>query len=79
MPTNPSSFVVIAGERVMNLKALCNSFFPEPTMPIVASWIFTAFMRVNTRLLKRNGIATLRFDDERFITDAEFRMPSWTA
>lgn len=35
--------------------------------------IYRVFIRVNTRLLKRNGITTLRFEDDHLISDPELQ------
>ena len=35
--------------------------------------IYRVFIRVNTKLLRRNGINTLRFEEDRLITDAELQ------
>jgi hypothetical protein len=35
--------------------------------------VYRVFIRVNTQLLKRNGIHSLRFTDDRVITDPELQ------
>lgn len=35
--------------------------------------VYRVFIRINTRLLKRNGIHSLRFEEDRVITDAELQ------
>jgi hypothetical protein len=35
--------------------------------------VYRVFIRVNTRLLKRNGVHSLRFEEDRLITDAELQ------
>ena len=35
--------------------------------------IYRVFIRVNTRLLKRKGITTLRFSEDRLIADPELQ------
>jgi hypothetical protein len=35
--------------------------------------VYRVFIRVNTGLLKRNGITTLRFQDDRLIQDPELQ------
>jgi len=43
----------------------------DPTAGHLAT--YQVFMGVNTQLLKRNGITSLRFQDDRFITDPELQ------
>jgi hypothetical protein len=33
--------------------------------------VYRVFMRVDTKLLKRNGITSLRFQEDRIVSDAE--------
>jgi hypothetical protein len=43
----------------------------DPTAGHLAT--YQVFMGINTQLLKRNGITSLRFQDDRFITDPELQ------
>jgi hypothetical protein len=44
---------------------------PDPTAGQLAT--YRVFMGINTQLLKRNGITSLRFQDDRLITDPELQ------
>ena len=44
---------------------------PDPTAGHLAT--YQVFMGIDTQLLKRNGITSLRFQDDRYITDAELQ------
>jgi hypothetical protein len=44
---------------------------PDPTAGHLAT--YQVFMGINTQLLKKNGITSLRFQDDRLITDPELQ------
>jgi hypothetical protein len=60
--------------RTMSLQSVIQFILnqnPDPTAGHLAT--YQVFMGIDTQLLKRNGITSLRFQDDRFITDAELQ------
>ena len=60
--------------RSLSLQAVIQfilSQSPDPTAGQLLT--YQVFMGINTQLLKRNGITSLRFQDDRFITDPELQ------
>jgi hypothetical protein len=60
--------------RAMSLRSVIQFILnqnPDPTAGHLAT--YQVFMGINTQLLKRNGITSLRFQDDRFITDPELQ------
>ncbi len=60
--------------RAMSLQSVIQFILnqnPDPTAGHLAT--YQVFMGINTDLLKRNGITSLRFQDDRFITDTELQ------
>jgi hypothetical protein len=60
--------------RVMSLQAVIQFILnqhPDPTAGHLAT--YQVFMGISTQLLKRNGITSLRFQDDRLITDPELQ------
>ena len=70
----PSSKEAMPMNRRLSLKALMQ-FILDRAADLTAGQldIYRVFIRVNTRLLKRNGITTLRFQDDRLISDPELQ------
>jgi len=62
------------GGRQLSLKALMR-FILDHAGDVNAGQldVYRVFIRVNTRLLKRNGITTLRFEEDRLISDPELQ------
>jgi len=66
--------VVTPTVRAMSLQSVIQFILnhnPDPTAGHLAT--YQVFMGINTQLLKRNGITSLRFQDDRFITDPELQ------
>lgn len=62
-----------AGRR-LSLKALMQFILSRANDPTSGQLdIYRVFIRVNTQLLKRNGITTLRFSEDRLIADPELQ------
>jgi len=61
------------GGRKLNLKAVMNFIVNHVGGDVNAGQlaVYRVFMRVDTRLLKRNGITSLRFQEDRIVSDAE--------
>lgn len=61
-------------QQKLSLKALMQ-FILDRAVDLTAGQldIYRVFIRVNTRLLKKNGITTLRFQDDRLISDPELQ------
>jgi len=60
--------------RAMSLQSVIQFILnqnADPTAGHLAT--YQVFMGIGTELLKRNGITSLRFQDDRFITDAELQ------
>jgi len=60
--------------RAMSLQSVIQFILnqnPDPTAGHLAT--YQVFMGISTQLLKRNGITSLRFQDDRFITDPELQ------
>jgi len=60
--------------RTMSLQSVIQFILnqnPDPTAGHLAT--YQVFMGIDTQLLKRNGITSLRFQDDRFITDTELQ------
>jgi hypothetical protein len=60
--------------RTMSLQSVIQFILnqnSDPTAGHLAT--YQVFMGIDTQLLKRNGITSLRFQDDRFITDAELQ------
>ncbi len=63
-----------APHRSLSLQAVIQFILnqnPDPTAGQLST--YQVFMGINTQLLKRNGITSLRFQDDRFITDPELQ------
>lgn len=60
--------------RALSLKALM-SFIRKRSPDETAGQldVYRAFLRVDPELLKRHGITTLRFEDDRVVRDAELQ------
>lgn len=61
------------GGRKLNLKAVMNFIVNHVGGDVNAGQlaVYRVFMRVDTKLLKRNGITSLRFQEDRIVSDAE--------
>ena len=82
--TQPSRFIplpspgalpaqAVRGVRKLNLKAVMNFIASQVGGDVNAGQlaVYRVFMRVDTKLLKRNGITSLRFQEDRIVSDAE--------
>jgi hypothetical protein len=70
----PKPAVVVPTIRCMSLQSVIQFILnqkADPTAGHLAT--YQVFMGINTQLLKRNGITSLRFQDDRFITDTELQ------
>lgn len=73
-PETPPMLTSPAKTRALSLKALMR-FVRERAGDETAGQldIYRAFLKVDPSLLRRNGISTLRFEDDRLVTDAELQ------
>ncbi|MEO1085394.1 MAG: hypothetical protein AAFY88_14235, partial [Acidobacteriota bacterium] len=63
-----------AGGRPLSLKRVMQFILDRaPDLNAGQLDIYRVFIRVNTKLLRRNGINTLRFEEDRLITDDELQ------
>jgi hypothetical protein len=82
--TQPSRFIPLPspgtlpaqptrGGRKLNLKAVMNFIVNQVGGDVNAGQlaVYRVFMRVDTKLLKRNGITSLRFQEDRIVSDVE--------
>ncbi|MEM6455450.1 MAG: helix-turn-helix domain-containing protein [Acidobacteriota bacterium] len=64
----------VAPSRRLSLKALMQAIMDRaPDLTVGQLDIYRVFIKVNTALLRRNGITTLRFADDRLVTDPELQ------
>ena len=72
-PTAPAAFTSEPIQRKMSLKALMDFIMKHAGGDSSAGhlMVYRVFMRIETRLLKRNGIHSLRFQEDRVVADAE--------
>ncbi len=60
--------------RAMSLQSVIQFIFSQSSDTTAGHLAtYKVFMGINTQLLKRNGITSLRFQDDRFITDTELQ------
>lgn len=75
LPTlkNTAALPAITQGRKMNLKAVMNFITNHVGGDANAGQlaVYRVFMRVDTKLLKRNGITSLRFQEDRIVSDPE--------
>ena len=61
-------------ERRLSLKALMQFILERAQDSTVGQLdIYRVFIRVNTKLMRRNGIHTLRFEEDHLISDPELQ------
>lgn len=72
-PAAPKTVDRPESERKLNLKAVMDFIIRQaggdPNAGQLA--VYRVFMRVDTKLLRRNGISSLRFQDDRLVSDPE--------
>lgn len=73
-PLPPPPPVAAAGRSQLSLKALMQHILAKAGDQQAGQLdIYRVFIRINTKLLQRNGISTLRFQDDRLIEDPELQ------
>jgi len=72
-PKTPAALPATTRGRKMNLKAVMNFITNHVGGDANAGQlaVYRVFMRVDTKLLKRNGITSLRFQEDRIVSDPE--------